>query len=143
MWLTHAKAMLLLGIDHETDDQFWFSFFHAAGHIVLHGKRDVFIDDSAGASAADLAAAAAPVQAKKEQEADAFAGNLLVFERAWRRFVLAQAPDFPMDRICKFARQQRVTPGIVVGRLQRAGHLSYSHCNELKTALDWTSLGTV
>lgn len=45
MWLTYAKALLLLSLCHTTDDQFWFSFFHAAGHILLHGKRDVFIED--------------------------------------------------------------------------------------------------
>lgn len=32
MWLTYAKALLLLSHCHKTDDQFWFSFFHAAGH---------------------------------------------------------------------------------------------------------------
>ena len=141
-WLTHAKAMLLLSVCHTTDDQFWFSFFHAAGHIVLHGKREVFVDASARESVGELATTAAPEQAKQEQEASAFADNLLILERALRHSMLGHGPEVRVDRICTFARQQGVTPGIVVGRLQRAGHLPDSHCNELKTALDWTSLGT-
>ena len=25
----------------KTDDQFWFSFFHEAAHIILHGKKNI------------------------------------------------------------------------------------------------------
>ncbi len=27
------------------DDHFWFTLFHEAGHILLHGKREVFIEN--------------------------------------------------------------------------------------------------
>lgn len=142
MWLTYTKALLLLSLCHKTDDQFWFSFFHAAGHILLHGKRDTFIEESGG-DPIDQVAAAAVTKGAKEQEADAFAGRLLVPDRALSRFVFAHETDFRMDRICTFARQQGVTPGIVVGRLQRTGHLPYSYCNELKVMLEWSAFGDV
>lgn len=48
-------------------DIFWFNFFHEAGHILLHGKKDIFLE-KAGCFEQD------PV---KEQEADKFASAQL------------------------------------------------------------------
>ena len=44
-WLNPNKAIIQLSLRGKTDDHLWFSFFHEAGHILLHGKRDVFIED--------------------------------------------------------------------------------------------------
>lgn len=44
-------------------DSFWFTFFHEAGHIMLHGKKDIFLENL-DYSNKDL---------YKEQEADEFA----------------------------------------------------------------------
>ena len=100
MWLTPSKAMLLLSLRYGKDDQFWFSFFHEAGHIVLHGKRDVFLDDG-DEGGEDLAPAAG--HATKEQEADAYAADLLVPRQALRRFALAYKPYYSKEKICAFA----------------------------------------
>ncbi|HAZ31676.1 MAG TPA: addiction module antidote protein, HigA family [Dehalococcoidia bacterium] len=43
-WLTSDKALIMLSLRHKTDDHFWFSFFHEAGHILLHGRKAVFLD---------------------------------------------------------------------------------------------------
>lgn len=43
-WLTSTKALVQLNQRYKTDDQFWFTFFHEAAHILLHGKRQVFLD---------------------------------------------------------------------------------------------------
>jgi Zn-dependent peptidase ImmA (M78 family) len=43
--------------------QFWFTFFHEIGHLVLHGKKDIFLENLEYTDK-DLL---------KEQEADAFA----------------------------------------------------------------------
>jgi addiction module HigA family antidote len=48
---------------HQRNDRFWFTFFHEAGHILLHGKKEVFLENLNNANK-DL---------QKEQEADAFA----------------------------------------------------------------------
>lgn len=37
------KAVLLLSGRYLSDDQFWFSFFHEAGHLVLHWDADLLI----------------------------------------------------------------------------------------------------
>ena len=43
-WLTPTKALVQLSSRYQTDDRFWFIFFHEAAHILLHGKRQVFLD---------------------------------------------------------------------------------------------------
>ncbi|MGH2482537.1 MAG: ImmA/IrrE family metallo-endopeptidase, partial [Ktedonobacteraceae bacterium] len=43
-WLTPTKALVQLSLRYKTDDRFWFTFFHEAAHILLHGKRQVFLD---------------------------------------------------------------------------------------------------
>jgi addiction module HigA family antidote len=130
-WLIPGKAMLLLSLRYRTDDQFWFSFFHEAGHIVLHGKRDAFLDG--GETPAE---GADGDRMRKEQEADAFAADLLIASSAWTQFVAAHS-RYSKDAICAFAEAQGVAPGIVVGRLQHEQRLPYTHCNDLKKTLDW------
>lgn len=131
-WLTPSKAMLLLSRRYASDDQFWFSFFHEAGHIVLHGKRDAFLDEDDA-----LGNGGSQERLRKEQEADAFAADLLIPATEWRRFVRAHV-HYSKDAIRTFASQQDIAPGIVVGRLQHEKLLPFTHCNDLKAILDWT-----
>ncbi len=44
-WLTPGKALIQLSLRYKSDDQLWFTFFHEAAHVLLHGKRDLFIED--------------------------------------------------------------------------------------------------
>ena len=39
-WLSSDRAIIQMSLRYRTDDQFWFSFFHEDGHVLLHGKRD-------------------------------------------------------------------------------------------------------
>ena len=36
------KALLLLSFRYLSDDHFWFTFFHEAGHLFLHGQKALF-----------------------------------------------------------------------------------------------------
>ena len=42
-WLAPNKALIQLSLRYKTDDHLWFTFFHGAGHILLHGKREMFL----------------------------------------------------------------------------------------------------
>lgn len=121
-WLTPNKALLQLCLRYKTDDQLWFTFFHEAGHILLHGKRDVFIEEEGDKD-------------EKEQEADRFAADWLIPPGEWRR--IAGRSRYSKQEIIAFAAEVGVAPGIVVGRLQHEGHLPYNHCNDLKLRLKW------
>jgi addiction module HigA family antidote len=49
-WLSPSKALIQLSDGPGAAGQLWFTFFHEAGHILLHGKRLVFLDAGGGAS---------------------------------------------------------------------------------------------
>jgi HTH-type transcriptional regulator / antitoxin HigA len=128
-WLTPSKALIQLSLHYKTDDQLWFTFFHEAGHILLHGKRNVFLEEGNNEESSDA----------KEPEADSFAGDLLIPRDDLQQLV--RQPDFVSKAaILRFARQLGIAPGIVIGRLQHDGHLPYSHCNDLKQHYVWAEM---
>lgn len=43
-WLSGEKAILQLSVRGRQNHKFWFSFFHEAAHILLHGRRQVFVE---------------------------------------------------------------------------------------------------
>ena len=47
-WLNSKKAIIQLSLRYKTNDHFWFTFFHEAGHILLHGKKEVFLEGNNG-----------------------------------------------------------------------------------------------
>lgn len=123
-WLRSDKALIQLSLRYKTNDHLWFTFFHEAGHIVKHGKRDVFIDLDDGG------------EDKKEAEADAFAADMLIPPDAWRSFV--ETRDYrAKDVIRAFAEEIGIAPGIVVGRLQHEQRIPHRNCNELKVSFRW------
>lgn len=124
-WLASDKAIIQLSLRYKSDDQFWFSFFHEAGHV-LGRKRDDRVD------AEDLSAEDAD---REEQAADAFAGDFLIPADAWADFV--SAGTFSAQAVRDFAKQLGISPGIVVGRLQRDGLVNYSRLNQLKKSIRW------
>ncbi len=120
-WLTPDKAVIQISLRHKTDDQFWFSFFHEAGHILDRKKADHLDGDPPGPhDDADEA----------EQEADRFARDTLIPPDAYREFVAAA--DLSRDAIRAFAKQQNIAAGVVVGRLQHDHHLDPSELRSLK-----------
>jgi len=121
-WLSPDRALLQLSLRYKSDDQFWFSFFHEAGHILKHGKRSIFIEADRNND-------------PREREADDFAARTLIPEPEYRQFV--QARPFTKRAIQTFAKRIGIAPGIVVGRLQHDRLLPHSHCNDLKRRLDW------
>jgi len=116
-FLTKHKAMILLSFRHLSDDHFWFTFFHEAGHLVLHSDRPFFIEDGS------------EVSLKEEHEANLFAQNILVPPEARAEF-LSLKPN--RDSIMKFAIKIGVSRGIVVGQLQHQGKLKRDQLNFLK-----------
>ena len=125
-WLNRRKAVIALSARHKTDDHLWFSLFHESAHILLHSKKTVFIDGTqAGGEVEDI-----------ETQADQWTSDFLVPRPQWERFRVFDS--FSESYIRQFAEEQGITPGIVVGRLQHEGHLSWgTRLNKLKVRLEW------
>jgi addiction module HigA family antidote len=122
-WLTPTRPLIQLSLRYKTDDHLWFTFFHEAGHIVLHGRRDVFLEGEERE------------QNEEESEADAFAQEWLIPEARYR--VFRRLGAFTCAAASRFAFELGIAAGIVVGRLQHDGHLDRTQCNNLKKKVDW------
>ncbi len=115
-WTGKNKAHIQLSSLYKTDDQFWFTFFHEAGHILLHGKNEIFLE-----GIVDL-----PSSVKaKEDDADRFAADFLIPP--------SESGKLPGIRnkasAVEFAEYLGIAPGIVVGRLQHDGFISPATAN--------------
>lgn len=124
-WLSPAKAMVAQSCRHKSDDHYWFTLFHELGHVLLHGKKEVFVDEFDGA------------ESEKERQADRFAREHLVPKRSYSEF-LARGSLYP-EEIAEFAHELEIAPGIVVGMLQHDKRLPYSWANGLKRRLELQS----
>ena len=121
-WLSPRRPIIALSARHKTDDHLWFSFFHEAAHILLHGKKTVFVDGTNGDDDGI------------EAEANDWAANFLVPRKHWQRFV--QSRSYGAIRVRQFAEEQGIAPGIVVGRLQHEKCLPWqTQLNSLKVRL--------
>ena len=127
-WRTTSHAVIELSARHKTDDHLWFSMFHEAAHLLLHSKKQVFVDELSGDSAS------------VETEANEWAANMLVPNAHWRKFIGTQVRSEASVR--RFADEQGSAPGIVVGMLQHGKHLPWTHLNGLKRRLKWVPTQT-
>jgi addiction module HigA family antidote len=123
-WVSPDKAIIQLSLRYKTNDHLWFTFFHEAGHILLHGKKELFIEGANG------------MDGEKEEQANIFAEQELLPRKAFNTFT-TQAP-FSKAAICQFAQEVGIAPGIVVGQLQHKGLLPQTHCNDLKVTYKWS-----
>lgn len=114
-WLTPNKALIQLSLRHRWSDIFWFTLFHEIGHLILHSKKDVFINDRGPHSGA-------------EAEADAYAAALLIPPSADARLSQMQTEA----DVVAFAKEIGIGPDIVVGRLQFEERWPYSKGVSLK-----------
>jgi addiction module HigA family antidote len=127
-WLSPEKALIQLSDRYKSDDHFWFTFFHEAAHILLHSKKETFIEYQDNDS-------------DKEEEADQFSARFLIPDKDWSNFTEGKLRKiYSKASICAFSKQLGISPGIVVGRLQHEGLMPRNYCNELKLRLTWDSI---
>jgi HTH-type transcriptional regulator / antitoxin HigA len=125
-WLTPSKAIIQLSDRFKADDRFWFTFFHEAGHLLLHSKKETFVDaDDVNGD-------------EEEDEANAFAANQLIP----RRFEPRLRELHTDSDVRRFAREIGVAPGVVVGRLQREEKWGWGRGNHLKQKISFEDLLT-
>ncbi|WP_062077208.1 HigA family addiction module antitoxin [Demequina globuliformis] len=106
-FLSPQRALVQLSNRGKRNDKFWFAFFHELAHLLLHGKKGTFVHiDPNGDSSPDTG---------YEQEANDYAGRLLIPSEAEARLRAIRTPDEAQ----RLASDIGVAPGIVAGRVQR------------------------
>lgn len=120
----NGQAILQLSARYLRDDSFWFTFFHEAGHLVLHEDR-LFLEWSEKRH----------MDATEELEANDFAEKVLIPPS--QEAALRVLPH-EFKSIMRFARNLSVSPGIVVGQLQHRGLLPREKLNFLKKRYTWS-----
>jgi HTH-type transcriptional regulator/antitoxin HigA len=121
-FITPIKALLMLSYRHKTDDHFWFTFFHEAGHLLLHASNALFVED------ANL------LTTEEEEEANKFAMDVLVPPD--RQQEMMRLPK-NWKKVVEFAHDIGISHGIVVGQLQHHKCIERKDLNRLKVRYNW------
>lgn len=121
-WISGIPCVQMTGRQ-KRNDVFWFTFFHEIGHILLHGKKDIFLEDSEACKQKD-----------KEEEADAFASHILLPQTNEDEII--KNGNFAPEVIRMYAEKFNVHPGIIVGRLQHKGIIPFSVDSDMIAKID-------
>ena len=107
-WLNDTP-LIQLSNQFKRNDIFWFTFFHEAGHILKHGKKELFVEGVAYSHEGE----------QKEEEANQFAVEAIFSEKEEKEFLaLVRAKGLTVDLVYSFAREIGTHPAIIVGRLE-------------------------
>nr|WP_153384737.1 HigA family addiction module antitoxin [Companilactobacillus halodurans] len=112
----NGSVLLLITDKNKWSDIFWFSLVHELGHIYY---GDFYSDSEKGKE-----------YENKEQKADKFALDFFIPQNQYDDFV--QGNDFSYDSVKKFAEQLKISPSIIVGRLQYDKYIGYQSLNGLR-----------
>jgi HTH-type transcriptional regulator/antitoxin HigA len=118
-WLNPHKAVIQLSLYGKLNDRFWFTFFHEAAHILLHDRKEIFLDEWDGKTA---------LSSKQEEEADSWSRDFLIPPK----YEAELAGLRSKKKVIAFAERLGIHPGIVVGRLQHDGIIFQYWMNGLK-----------
>jgi HTH-type transcriptional regulator / antitoxin HigA len=124
-FLSSNKALMVLSFRYRSDDQFWFTFFHEAAHLLLHGPDALFLEDGE------------EITSEEEREANGFAGAVLVPADRMNELLTLRLDN---EAILRFAHQIGVAPGLVVGQLQHRKRLAPNRMNWLKRHYNWDQI---
>lgn len=117
-----GTPMIQITDRYKTNDHFWFTFYHEAGHILLHGKKDVFIEEFEEIEN----------DKDKEQEANDFARDWLLPDS----FLEDIEDTITEGTIRKVARKYNTHPAIVLGRLQNLNRVPFHFGGNLKVKIN-------
>jgi len=128
-WLNSERALVMMSFRHKSNDHFWFTFFHEIAHLLLHGKRLLFLEGLENGLNAD-----------QEAEADQWASNILIPQQSAKQLTRLGSSA---QAIADFAESIGLPPGIVVGRLQHEGLVPWTALNNLKVFYGWVEAESI
>jgi plasmid maintenance system antidote protein VapI len=120
-WPNKDKALIQLSLKFKSADQVWFTFFHEAGHILLHSKKQQFIEFGI------------TDETEEEREANEFASDWLIPPGHAGRLPYLKTSA----RVIEFAHAIGIDPGIVAGRLVHDELVHPGAFRNLRRKLTW------
>lgn len=122
-WNNDAPIIQLTG-RYKQNDIFWFTFFHEAGHILEHGKKYISLENISYKGA----------DQKLEEEANEIAISYTFSHQKEKEFLALNSLD---DGVIEtFAKEHRIHPAIIVGRLQHKKIISFKEKRHFLVAID-------
>lgn len=129
-WIKNKTIPLVQVTDRGKDaNKFWFTLYHELGHILLHGKKDIYIDGNSDKL----------VDEKKESEADTFATYNLLSNDNRRKLDNLTISQINVPNIKALSAQWRIHTSILVSQLQRIDKIEYNNraMNALKYKIEF------
>lgn len=126
-FINSERALMLMSFRYLSDDHFWFTFFHEAGHLVLHGDKQLFME---GEILNDKTT-------KEEKEANQFSSDILIpihLEPHLKQMAITER------EIKNLAIEADIPLGIIVGQLQHLGRISFQKFNSYKRRYSWDDI---
>lgn len=123
-WIASKYPCVQMSTKEKRYDIFWFSFFHEIGHIILHGKKDFFLENVDYDNK----------EADKETEADNFSANVLLTQEQEEEIIALG--DYSIAAIKDFATKFGTHPSVIVGRLQHHRLIPKDYDTELLVNTD-------
>ena len=114
--------LLMISNRNTNSDSFWFTLFHEIAHLIKHSRKEVFIDLE-NDEKNDI-----------ENEADEFAKNILIPNDIYDNFISSNYV-FNENTIKEFSKNNNISTGIIVGRLQKDGIVGWNEFNNLITRI--------
>jgi addiction module HigA family antidote len=112
-WINDSPLIQLSG-RYQNNGSFWFTFFHEVGHILLHGKKEIFLENLTYSD----------INLEKEAEADDFAVQWTLTKAEENEIIQKEA--MTVSDIVDFAKKFKTHPGIIIGRLHHKKLLHFS-----------------
>ena len=102
----------------KSEDKVWFTLFHEIGHILLHGKKQQFLNMEKNE------------ENKFEREADDFASEILLSNDKYQDFLDQNYGKITKQAIFEYSNMNKILPSVLAGRLEHNGMIAYSLCPE-------------
>jgi len=115
-WIKNNTIPLIQVTDRHKDyNSFWFTLYHELGHILHHGKKDIFIEGLENIEQDN----------KKEKEADNFAVRMLITEKEKKE--IFKYLVYNARIISTLSKKFRIHESILVSQLQRERLIPYNN----------------
>lgn len=117
-WLGDIPLIQLSG-RYKRNDIFWFTFFHEIGHILLHGKKYISIENVEYDGENQV----------YEEEANRFSADLVLSKDEEKEIISHKG--LTVEDVIRYAEKFKTHPAIIIGRLQHLGLVPFGLGNHL------------